>query len=133
MAQTFQCTVITPERQVINTPARFVAFPAHDGEIGILRGRAPLVSKLGIGVMRVETEAGLQRVYVDGGFAQMLRNQLTILTARALKPEEVKPAEAEKLLSEAQSRHATKDEEIEARQADVARAKAQLKLVAGSR
>lgn len=128
MAQNFQCTVITPERLVIDTPAKFVALPAHDGEIGILRNRAPLVCKLGVGVLRIETDAGMKRLYVDGGFAQVLHNQVTVLTAKALKPEEVNPAAAEKALAEANSRPARKDEEIDARQNDVARAKAQLKL-----
>ena len=125
---TFQCTVVTPERPVLDVPATFVAFPAHDGEIGILRNRAPLVCKLGIGVMRVQTDSGDLRIFVDGGFAQMFRNQLTLLTPYARKPDEVEPAKAEAALAQARARPATSDEDIEARQADVARAKAQLKL-----
>ena len=63
--------------------ASFVVFPAHDGEMGILKGRAPLVCKLGIGALRVEASDGEKTLYVDGGFAQMLGNDLTILTAAA--------------------------------------------------
>ena len=44
---TFHCSVITPERAVLETEATFVAFPAWDGEVGILHDRAPLLFKMG--------------------------------------------------------------------------------------
>ena len=62
----FQCSVITPEAVVLETRASSASFPAHDGEFGILRDRAPLVCKLGIGVMRLDTPDGPQRVFLDG-------------------------------------------------------------------
>jgi F-type H+-transporting ATPase subunit epsilon len=52
---TFHCSVITPERKVLECDATFVAFPAYDGEMGVLPRRAPLVCKLGIGPLRIET------------------------------------------------------------------------------
>ena len=51
--QTFQCRVITPEAQVYDGQVEAVVIPAHDGEIGILFNRAPLLCKLGPGRMRV--------------------------------------------------------------------------------
>jgi F-type H+-transporting ATPase subunit epsilon len=132
MAQTFQCTVVTPERLVIDTAATFVALPAHDGEIGILRSRAPLVCKLGIGILRIEAGGQTHRFYVDNGFAQVLRNQVTVLTAKALKPEEINAPAAEKALAEARARRAVQDEQIAAREKDVARARVQLKLAKSS-
>ena len=41
------CSVITPEAQVFDGAAESVVVPAHDGEIGILFNRAPLLAKLG--------------------------------------------------------------------------------------
>ena len=102
-ADSFQCSVITPERVVLDTPATFVAFPAHDGEVGILPHRAPLVFKLGIGELRVQTPSETQRFYIDGGFAQMVNNKLAILTEQAKKSTEIQPAAAEKALAEARA------------------------------
>ena len=47
----FQIAVVTPDAQVFDRRAGSAVLPAHDGEIGILRGRAPLLCKLGIGVL----------------------------------------------------------------------------------
>ena len=33
--KTFSCTVLTPERTVLNTEVTSAVIPAHDGEVGI--------------------------------------------------------------------------------------------------
>src|SRR5687767_15477960 len=98
---TFHCSVITPERAVLETEATFVAFPAHDGEVGILPGRAPLLFKMGIGELRVESPGGNHRYFVDGGFAQMVENRLTLLTEIAKAVEELDRSEAQRALAAA--------------------------------
>ena len=58
--------------------------------MGILAQRAPLLAKLGAGVLRVEEAAGgKRRLFVAGGFAQMVDDKLTILTEEALEPEKI--------------------------------------------
>jgi len=126
---TFHCSVITPERAVLETEATFVAFPAHDGEVGILHNRAPLLYKMGIGELRVESPEGNHRFFVDGGFAQMVENRLTILTEQAKEPSEIDRAAAERALAEARALPMTDDTAFAARQRAVKRAEAQLKLV----
>ena len=127
-SDTFQCSVITPERVVLDTPATFVAFPAHDGEVGILPHRAPLVYKLGIGQLRVETAEDTHSYYIDGGFAQMVNNRLVILAEQAKKVTEIQPAAAEKALAEARSMPGTDTKSQDAKEQAVRRAKTQLKL-----
>ena len=130
MAKTdrFHLSVITPERSVLDCEAIFVAFPAHDGEVGIMYDRAPLVCKLGIGPLRVDATSGKHLLYVDGGFAQMVDNKLTLLTERAKKVEEIDPKAAEKDLAEARASKITDQAGFEARQKAIRRAKVQLKL-----
>lgn len=98
--KTFHCQLITPEAAMVDVQADQVVFTAHDGEVGILLNRAPLLCKLGIGEMRVTTEQGTQRFYVDGGFAHVIGNEVTILTERALAAEDIDPAEAEQELAD---------------------------------
>jgi F-type H+-transporting ATPase subunit epsilon len=82
--KTFHCSVVTPEREVVDTDeATFVAFPAHDGEVGILAHRAPLLCQLGKGKLRIEKRGETLRFDIQGGFAQMVDNRLTILTENA--------------------------------------------------
>ncbi len=98
--KTFHCQLITPEAAMVDVHADQVVFTAHDGEVGILLNRAPLLCKLGIGEMRVTTEQGTQRFYVDGGFAQVIGNEVTILTERALAAEDIDSAEAKQELAD---------------------------------
>ena len=83
----FQCVVVTPEQQTLDETVSQVVLPAHDGEIGILTDRAPLLVKLGVGELRIDLKGGQKRSYfIDGGIAQMKDNKLTILTNEATDP-----------------------------------------------
>ena len=127
---TFHCSVITPERAVLETEATFVAFPAWDGEVGILPDRAPLLYKMGTGELRVESPQGNHTLFVDGGFAQMVENRLTLLTEQAKRIEQIDPAAAERALAEARTMPMVSDADFAARQRAVKRAEVQLHLVA---
>jgi len=102
MAGSFHLSVVTPEREVLALEARFAALPAFDGEIGILPRRAPLLTQLGAGILRVETSAGEKRsLFVSGGFAQMVDDRLTLLTEEAHEPDSISPEQADAYLAEA--------------------------------
>jgi F-type H+-transporting ATPase subunit epsilon len=131
MATTFSLSVITPERAVLDTDATFVAFPAWDGEIGILAHRAPLMAKLGVGWLRADTVEGKRVLLVDGGFAQVVDNKVSVLTEYAQAPDEINVAAADQALAAAQAMKITDDASAELRERAIKRAKLQKK--AGSR
>lgn len=126
---TFQCSVVTPERAVFECEAKFVALPAWDGEVGILRNRAPLLCRLGIGSLRIETPGENHILFVDGGFAEMAENKLTILTSAARLPEELDREEIAKIADAAQGMEVRDEASFKARQEALQRARAQKKLV----
>ena len=111
--------------------ATFAAFPAHDGQIGILRNRAPLLCKLGIGELRLDAVGGVRRFFIDGGFAQMVRNNLIVLTQQAVAVEDLDRDEARQALDQANKTHAPTLEAQEQRRLAQQRARAQLRLAAG--
>lgn len=128
MAGGFDCSVVTPERVVVECEARFAAVPAHDGEVGILRQRAPLLTRLDVGLLRIETIDGEKReLFIDGGFAEMVGNRLTILTEAAIPAAELDRREAERLLTEAREMEAVAEADFEARQRQLRKARAQLR------
>jgi F-type H+-transporting ATPase subunit epsilon len=88
-ARTIQCVVVTPERAVLDEPVDFVALPMYDGELGVLPGRAPLIGRLGYGELRIRHGDSTRRFYVDGGFAQVRSNVVTVLTPRAQRGEDI--------------------------------------------
>jgi F-type H+-transporting ATPase subunit epsilon len=81
--------VVTPEAQIAEGVAQSVVIPAHDGELGILRDRAPLMCELGIGQMRYTAGGRSERLFIDGGFAQVNDNDVTVLTPRAVPAEKI--------------------------------------------
>jgi F-type H+-transporting ATPase subunit epsilon len=125
----FVCTVVTPERVVLESQVRFVAVPAHDGEIGFLRGRAPIVIKLEVGILRAESAAGVEELFIDGGFAEMVHNRLTVLTEDARRVEELDRKEALALRKEASDRRAVSEEAFAERQRALERARVQLRML----
>lgn len=126
---TFQCSVVTPERAVLECEAKFVALPAWDGEVGVLRNRAPLLCRLGIGPLRIETSSENHLLFVDGGFAEMAENKLTILTGAARLPEELDRDEIAQSFDAARGMEVRDEKSFKARQDALQRARAQKKLV----
>lgn len=125
------CTVVTPERALLDVKADFVAIPLYDGELGVLPGRAPLIGRLGFGELRIRTGDQTTFLYVDGGFVQVRDNTISILTSRALRANEIKPEVVEKALEtslEAQKK-ATGPEAQQAQLLAQQKARTQLRVV----
>jgi F-type H+-transporting ATPase subunit epsilon len=108
-----KCSVITPEGKAFEGPAEEVVIPAHDGEIGILHNHAPLLCKLGSGLLRVAENSTMVRLFIEGGFCQVVENRVTVLTQSALKPEQLDRQQAERQLEEA--KHLPARDEIDAK------------------
>ena len=83
MPDTITCSLITPEQAVFEKEASYVDLPAHDGQMGFMANRAPLLVKLGTGVLTVKGAGGETKVKISGGFAQMKGNTLAVLTDKA--------------------------------------------------
>lgn len=125
----FHCVVVTPERAVLECEAEFAALPAWDGEIGILRSRAPLMVKLGVGVLRVKTAEGEQKMAIDGGFAEMVDNRLSVLTEHAHFGADLEREAVEQALKDAEAMEAKTLAAVSERNQAIARARAQLKVL----
>lgn len=83
MPGTITCSLITPEQEVFEKEASYIDLPAHDGQMGFMANRAPLLVKLGEGLLTVTGAGGETKVQISGGFAQMKGNTLAILTDKA--------------------------------------------------
>ena len=76
-------TVISPEAVLFEGDTDSVVAPAYDGEVGILTGHAPMMTLLGKGTLRLGTGGGSRRFSVEGGFLQVVENQVRVVTERA--------------------------------------------------
>lgn len=127
----FKCVVVTPEAQIADDTVTQVILPAHDGEMGILTNRSPLLVKLGVGQLRLDVQGGGKKLFfVDGGIAQMKDNQLTILTDEAVAPEEINLESARAEYNEAQAMKITDAKTAEKRARGLARGTVKQRLAA---
>jgi F-type H+-transporting ATPase subunit epsilon len=123
------CVVVTPEQQALSETITPAILPAHDGLIGILTDRAPLLVKLGIGPLRLDLANGQKRYFfIESGIAQMKDNNLTILTNQAIPASEIDAETARAEYAEAAARRATDPASEEQRQRQLARARAKQQL-----
>lgn len=78
-----QVSVISPEQIIFEGDADSVVVPAWDGELGILRGHAPLMALLGTGQIRIRRGGHTERFQVSGGFLQVVNNRVSVLSESA--------------------------------------------------
>jgi len=124
--------VVTPEKAVLDEKAEYVGLPMYDGDLGVLPGRAPLIGRLGFGELRLRQEGRTRHYFVDGGFAQVKANVVTVLTSKVLKPEEIDVHAAKRTLVEATALARTPEEQ-EGHLRSAERARAQLRLAQANR
>jgi F-type H+-transporting ATPase subunit epsilon len=89
-----QCVIVTPERAILDERADMIILPMVDGELGVQFGRAALVGRLGKGELRLKRGADTRRLRVEGGFAQVRANVVTVLTARVTESHAPAPTPA---------------------------------------
>ena len=105
MASTVPFKLITPTEVVFEGEAELVIAVGTEGEEGILPRHAPFLTALRPGVLRANTSGGNRLELATGeGFMQALPDRLTVLVDRALRFEDVNPAEARSDLSAALER-----------------------------
>jgi F-type H+-transporting ATPase subunit epsilon len=93
-------SIIAPDRTVWDSNAEEVILPSSTGQLGILRGHAPLLTALDIGVMRVRTDKEWTPIVLMGGFAEVENDELTILVNGAEEAASIDKDKAQKELEE---------------------------------
>jgi F-type H+-transporting ATPase subunit epsilon len=97
----FTCAIVTPSDAILDTPATYASFEAWDGQQGVATGASAFLTKLGTGVVTVQSDGGPSRVFVlDGGFAQMDGTRLTLLTEKAMEASGIDITAAERELAD---------------------------------
>ena len=124
-----RCIVVTPEKTELDCEANAINLPMFDGALGVLPGRAPMIGRLGYGELRItSSNNNVERYYIDGGFAQVADNVVTLLTSRVVPAADVDGAAAREQLKNAMNRPAHTPELLQVRDRNVQQARAQIRL-----
>jgi F-type H+-transporting ATPase subunit epsilon len=71
--------VLTPDRVICSTAADEVVLPGLTGQIGVLDGHAALITALDTGLLRIKLSNKWTPIILNGGLAEIDRNQVTVL------------------------------------------------------
>lgn len=119
----------TPEKTLLDEVVLSLQVPMFDGSAGIMPGHAPIVGRLGAGLMTVKkTDGSSEEYFVDGGFVQVKGQTVSVLTGRALTLDEIDPEAGQTELDEANAMKAVGDDQIKLRQQAQDRARAMIAL-----
>jgi F-type H+-transporting ATPase subunit epsilon len=85
---TFQFDLVSPERLLLSEAVDQVDVPGSEGDFGVLAGHAPFVTTLRPGILVVYRGGDALRVVVNGGFAEVNPEGLTVLADMAVPADE---------------------------------------------
>ncbi|ULH06415.1 F0F1 ATP synthase subunit epsilon [Alcaligenes faecalis] len=118
--------VVSAEESIFSGEAKFVALPGEAGELGILPGHTPLISRIRPGTLKIVMDDGSEEhIFVAGGILEVQPGKVTVLSDTAIRAhdlDEAKALEARKHAEEALRN--TKDK------ADIAVVEAELAMLA---
>ncbi|SMB21771.1 F1 sector of membrane-bound ATP synthase, epsilon subunit [Sterolibacterium denitrificans] len=133
MAMTIHVDVVSAEESIFSGLAEFVALPGEAGELGILPGHMPLLTRIKAGAVRLKLpqQNDEELIFVAGGMLEVQPNLVTVLADTAIRGkdlDEAKALEAKKHAEEAMVNRSSELDYARA-QAELAEAVAQLAAI----
>lgn len=105
MAETFSFSLVSPERELVSMDAEMVVIPGSEGDFGVLKGHAPVISRMRPGIVDVRDGQGAQnRYFVYHGFAEVTGETLSVLAEEAVALEDLDVSDLDRRI-----RHAAED------------------------
>jgi len=122
---TLTCSIVTPEAAQDDVQITAAVLPAHDGEVGILPGHAPMLCNLGAGIFRYKVAGGSEEkfLFIEGGVSHVKGAVLTVLTKEAKHRDEVTSEYAKGEFDKAFSLPKSTAEEVASRNKALTRAR----------
>ena len=122
MAMTVHCDIVSAEENLFSGLVEMVVAAGEMGDLGIIRGHAPLLTALKPGPIRIIKQGGEEEVvYVSGGYLEVQPNSISVLADTAVRANDLDEAAA----LEAQ-KHAQQALENQSADFDYSRAMTQL-------
>lgn len=109
-----QIELVTAEARVLSQEADFVLAPGIEGEFGVQPRHMPLLTPLKTGEVKVVNDGNEERLFVSGGFIEVLPDRVVILADAAERAEDIDEARAEEARRRAQELLAENEENVEA-------------------
>ena len=97
----FDVSVVTQVKKILEQEARYLRLRTSEGDIGILPNHAPFVAELSMGKMEIESPNKDRRdiYFLSGGFLEISDNQATVIADEVFPIEKI-DVESEQALVE---------------------------------
>ena len=102
MADKLHFALVSPERELFNGEVDHVVVPGSEGEFGVSPNHAPVMSVIKPGALKVMNDGTERRIFVNGGFADVTPEGLSVLAEEAVDLAEIDPAKLDQDLKNAQ-------------------------------
>jgi F-type H+-transporting ATPase subunit epsilon len=129
--KTFHLEVITPYRKFYEGDVEEIIVTTTTGQIGILKDHIPLTTPIAhAGTLQIKKDGEWKEAFISGGFMEVRRDGVTILSSAAEWPEEIDIARAQaaKERAEEKLRQKKSKQEYIAAEAALKRALMRLKI-----
>lgn len=123
--------IITPTRSVLDEMVDSAVLRTTTGDLGVLYDHEPVVALLGYNVLRYKQDGKEYKATVMGGFAEVTKDKVTILTDASELAHEIDVARAKKAKERAEGRKG--QSEMNAIRAEVALKKALVRITLGEK
>ena len=95
MAMTIHVDVVSAEEMIFSGLAEFVVLPGEAGELGILPGHMPLMTRIKPGAVRIKTPGDKEElIFVAGGLLEVQPGLVTVLADTAIRGADLDQAKA---------------------------------------
>ena len=133
MAMTVHVDVVSAEEQIFSGLAEFVVLPGESGELGILPGHTPLMTRIRPGAVRIKIplQEAEELIFVAGGILEVQPTGVTVLADTAIRGkdlDEAKALDAKRKAEEALANNSAKIDYAKA-QAELMEAIAQIQAI----
>lgn len=102
MADKLHFALVSPERELFNGEVDHVVVPGSEGEFGVSPNHAPVMAVIKPGALKVMNDGTTRKIFVNGGFADVTPEGLTVLAEEAIDLSDVDAAKLDAELKDAQ-------------------------------
>jgi F-type H+-transporting ATPase subunit epsilon len=101
--------IVTPEKKAFSDEVDSVVVPGAEGEMGILKSHAPIVTTLQPGELRYMKDGEETSLAIGTGIVEVSNDRVSVLTDMALGASEIDEDAVEKAIERAQKAMTEKD------------------------
>ena len=85
--------VVSPEKLVMSKSVDMVTISGTEGDFGILPGHAAIISSIRPGLLEIESDKEIEKMFISGGFIEVLNDKVSILATEVILSNDINISE----------------------------------------